>query len=146
MLIIIQRREVAATVWRSESVVVRFLDAVRILIPNNLFIWVNIPHFLYLGTIWRWVVNFTPRSLYPRGKNSRYPLDRSRDSVVGIATSYGLGDRGVGVRIPVGVRIFTSPNRPDRLWGSPNLLPNGYQGLFSRVKAAGAWSWPLTSN
>jgi hypothetical protein len=26
----------------------------------------------------------------------------SRDSVVGIATSYGLDDRGVGVRIPVG--------------------------------------------
>jgi hypothetical protein len=30
----------------------------------------------------------------------------SRDSVVGIATSYGLDDRGVGVRIPVGRRIF----------------------------------------
>jgi hypothetical protein len=26
----------------------------------------------------------------------------SRDSVVGIATGYGLDDRGVGVRIPVG--------------------------------------------
>jgi hypothetical protein len=33
----------------------------------------------------------------------------------GIATSYGLGDRGVGVRVPVGSRIFSSPNRPDRL-------------------------------
>jgi hypothetical protein len=41
-------------------------------------------------------------------------LMRSRDSVVGIATSYGL-DRGVGVRVPVGSRIFFSPNRPDRL-------------------------------
>jgi hypothetical protein len=39
----------------------------------------------------------------------------SRDSVVGIATSYGLDDRGVGVRVPVGSRIFCSPNRPDRL-------------------------------
>jgi hypothetical protein len=29
----------------------------------------------------------------------------SRDSVVGIATSYGLDDRGVGVRVPVGSRI-----------------------------------------
>jgi hypothetical protein len=27
---------------------------------------------------------------------------RSRDSVVGIAASYGLDDRGVGVRVPVG--------------------------------------------
>jgi hypothetical protein len=28
--------------------------------------------------------------------------ERSRDSLVGIATSYGLDDRGVGVRVPVG--------------------------------------------
>jgi uncharacterized membrane protein YdcZ (DUF606 family) len=33
----------------------------------------------------------------------------------GIVTSYGLDDRGVGVRVPVGSRIFTSPNRPDWL-------------------------------
>jgi hypothetical protein len=39
----------------------------------------------------------------------------SRDSVVGITTSYGLNDRGVEVRVPVGSRIFTSPNRPDWL-------------------------------
>jgi hypothetical protein len=32
--------------------------------------------FLDLGTSWRWVVNFTPRPLYPRGKSPRYPLDR----------------------------------------------------------------------
>jgi hypothetical protein len=39
----------------------------------------------------------------------------SRDSVVGIATTYGLDDRGVGVRVPVRSRIFSSPDRPDRL-------------------------------
>jgi hypothetical protein len=33
----------------------------------------------------------------------------------GIATGYGLDDRGVGVRVPVGSRIVSSPNRPDRL-------------------------------
>jgi hypothetical protein len=33
----------------------------------------------------------------------------------GIATSYGLGDLGFGVRVPVGSRIFSSPDRPDRL-------------------------------
>jgi hypothetical protein len=31
---------------------------------------------LDLGTRWRWVVSFKPRSLYPQGKNPRYPLDR----------------------------------------------------------------------
>jgi hypothetical protein len=46
----------------------------------------------------------------------------SRDSVVGIATAYGLDHRGVGVRVPVGSRIFSSPRRSDRLWGPPNLL------------------------
>jgi hypothetical protein len=40
---------------------------------------------------------------------------RSRDSVVGIATSHGLDDGEVEVRVPVGSRIFSSPNRPDRL-------------------------------
>jgi hypothetical protein len=55
---------------------------------------------------------------------------RSRDSVVDIATGYGLEDGGIGVRVPVGSRIFSSPRRPDRLWGPPSLLSNGYWGLF----------------
>jgi hypothetical protein len=40
----------------------------------------------------------------------------------GIATGYGLDDRGVEVRVPVGSKILTSPYRPDQLWGPPNLL------------------------
>jgi hypothetical protein len=35
----------------------------------------------------------------------------SRDSVVGTATGYGLDDLGVGVQVPVGSRIFSSPRR-----------------------------------
>jgi hypothetical protein len=62
---------------------------------------------------------------------------RSRDSAVGIATGYGLDDREVGVRVPVGSRII-SPCRPDQLWGAPNLLYNGYRELFPGGKAAGA--------
>jgi hypothetical protein len=38
-----------------------------------------------------------------------------RDSSVGIETSYGPDDRGVGVQDPVVSRIFSSPNGPDRL-------------------------------
>jgi hypothetical protein len=41
-------------------------------------------------------------------------------SGVGIA-AYGLENRGVGVRVPVGSRIFTSLYRPDRLWGQPPI-------------------------
>jgi hypothetical protein len=59
-----------------------------------------------------------------------------RDSSVGIESGYGLDDRGVGVRVPVGSRIFSSPRRPDRLWGPPNLLFNGYLG----GRVAEAWS------
>jgi hypothetical protein len=54
------------------------------------------------------------------------------DSVVGIATSYGLDDRGVGIRDPVGSRIFSSTRRPDKLWGPPSLLSYWYRGLFTR--------------
>jgi hypothetical protein len=39
-------------------------------------------------------------------------LLKSRDSEVGIATSYGLEDRGFGVRVPVGSRIFSTSSRP----------------------------------
>jgi hypothetical protein len=51
----------------------------------------------------------------------------SRDSAVGIATGYELDDQGAGIRVPVGLRIFSSPLRPDWLWGPPNLLSNGYR-------------------
>jgi hypothetical protein len=63
---------------------------------------------------------------------------KSRGSVVGIATGYGLDDREVGVRVPGGSRIFSSQRRRDRLWGPPNLLFNGYRDSFPGTKAAGA--------
>jgi hypothetical protein len=40
---------------------------------------------------------------------SYHILYKSRDRAVGIATVYGLDDRGVGLRVPVGSRIFSSP-------------------------------------
>jgi hypothetical protein len=58
----------------------------------------------------------------------------NRDSAVGIAIGYGLDDRGAGVRVMVGSRIFSFPRRPDRFWGPHN----GYRELFLGGKAAGA--------
>jgi hypothetical protein len=55
---------------------------------------------------------------------------RGSDSVVGIATGYGLNDRGVGVRVPVMSKMFLSPRAPDRFWGPPSLLSKGYRELF----------------
>jgi hypothetical protein len=42
--------------------------------------------------------------------------------------SYGLDGRGVGVRVPVGSRLFFSPRRPDRFWAPPSFLSNECRG------------------
>jgi hypothetical protein len=88
-----------------------------------------------LGCICWWGVPHFGGSIQTKAKC--YYADRSRDSVVGIATGYGFDDQGVGVRVPVRPRIFSSPRHPDWPWGPPNLS-NGYQGLFPRgVKRQG---------
>jgi hypothetical protein len=47
-------------------------------------------------------------------------------------------------RKPQRSTILISPYSPDRVCGPPSLLYNGYGGGES--KAAGVWTWPLTSN
>jgi hypothetical protein len=42
---------------------------------------------------------------------------------------------------PIGGEIFRT--RPDRPWGQPSLLYNGYR-VFPGGKTAGAWCWPPT--
>jgi hypothetical protein len=59
---------------------------------------------------------------------------KRRSCAVGIATGYGLHDQEVGFRVQVGERIFTSPCRPDRLWGLHSHLSNRYWTLSSGVK------------
>jgi hypothetical protein len=56
---------------------------------------------------------------------------------LGIEMSYELDGQGL---IPGrGKRFFSTTQRPDWLWGSPNLLSNGYQELFfPGSKAAGS--------
>ena len=57
-------------------------------------------------------------------------LNRTAKSVY-----HSLRARRAGDRIPVGGEIFRS--RPDRAWGSPSLLYNGYRVSFPRVKRRG---------
>jgi hypothetical protein len=70
----------------------------------------------------------TQRSMLMLGKNllplflhSTYSIFMGRGSSVGLANGYGLDNRGVGVRVPVEPRIFTSPHRPDQLWRPSSL-------------------------
>jgi hypothetical protein len=46
--------------------------------------------------------------------------------------TYNMDVRGVGVRVPVEARFFSSPRGPNRFWGPPSLLFNGYTGPFPR--------------
>jgi hypothetical protein len=38
--------------------------------------WMYRPTFSWPHSSWRWVVSFTPRPLYPRGKSPWFPLDK----------------------------------------------------------------------
>jgi hypothetical protein len=59
-----------------------------------------------------------------------------RNSSVGVATGYGLEDRG---SIPGrGKRFFSTAKRPDPLWGHSASSPMGTGNRFPGGKAAGA--------
>jgi hypothetical protein len=73
----------------------------------------------YEGVIWSIRLDVLVKKMFI------YIVFRSRNSVVSIATGYGLDNEGVGVPSPDRFNNFSSPRRPDRLWGSPNLLSDG---------------------
>jgi hypothetical protein len=63
-------------------------------------------------------------------------IKMSRGSVVGIATTYWLDDRGVGVRVPVESRIFTFSYHPDdRLCGRVDRVLGYRSGARVRFPA-----------
>jgi hypothetical protein len=73
-------------------------------------------------------------------------INKSRDSSVGIALGYGLDDLGSRVRLSVGAGNFSLHHRIQNGSGAhPASFPMGTRGSFLGGKAAGAWSWPLTS-
>jgi hypothetical protein len=53
-----------------------------------------------------------------QGFRTRTSRNWNRDSTVGIATGYGLDDRGFGVRVHVGSRIFFSTSSRLALWAT----------------------------
>jgi hypothetical protein len=56
------------------------------------------------------ILDFSSRSNERTGSQNRFY--NTTQQKVSIATSYGLGDRGVGVRVPVRSRIFSTSSRP----------------------------------
>jgi hypothetical protein len=63
-----------------------------------------------------------------------------------IALGYGLDDRGSRVRLPAEAGNFSLHHRVQNGSGAhPAFYPMGTRGSFPGDKAAGAWSWPLTS-
>ncbi|PNF38662.1 hypothetical protein B7P43_G01212, partial [Cryptotermes secundus] len=57
-----------------------------------------------------------------------------RDVVFGIGTGYGLDDRGVGVRVPRGSRIFTSPIVQTGSGVHPTSYPMGTGGKAHKMQ------------
>jgi hypothetical protein len=54
-------------------------------------------------------------------------------SSLSIVSGYELDDRATAVRFPAEAKgFFLYPLCPDRLWGPPSLLYNGYRGYFHR--------------
>jgi hypothetical protein len=68
--------------------------------------------------------------------NTHIHPERGPGSSIGIATGYGLDGPRIEKKNPGGGEIFRT--RPDRHWGPPGLLYNGYW-VFPGGKTAGAW-------
>jgi hypothetical protein len=72
--------------------------------------------------------------------------DKSCDTSVGIALGCGLDDRGSRIRFPAGTGNFSLHYRVQNGSGAHSAsYPMGNRGSFPEGKAAGEWSWPLTS-
>jgi hypothetical protein len=63
---------------------------------------------------------------------------KSRDSAVGVATGYGLSDKGVGVRVPVGQEFSLLHVVQTGSGDYPASSPMGTGGSFPGGKAGGA--------
>jgi hypothetical protein len=76
-------------------------------------------------------VNMIGRTLNPEIHRNHY-LKFLSITAQSVQQLCGIDRRGVGFRVPVRSKIFTSPCRPDHLWGQPSFLLNWHRGLFRR--------------
>jgi hypothetical protein len=102
------------------------------------------PFFYHIACSLHWLSYF--HSCYRKLSKPTVSLPQSHDSSVGIALGYELDDHGSRVRFPPGAGNV-SPNHSvhNGSGAHPAPYPMGTRGSFSEGKAAGAWSWPLTS-
>jgi hypothetical protein len=76
----------------------------------------------------------------------------SRDSVIGIATGYGLNYREIGIRVPVASRIFSTSSRPalgptqPPIHRIPGALPEGVKHLRRETDHASLISAEVKKN
>jgi hypothetical protein len=75
-----------------------------------------------------------------------FPVNKSCDSAVGIATGYVLDDRGVEFESPKGQDFSLFHIVQTGSGAHPVCSPMGTEGSFPGGKAAGALRWPLTYN
>jgi hypothetical protein len=65
-------------------------------------------------------------------------------SSVSTVSGYELDDQAIEVRSPAEAKgFFLYSLYPDRLWGPPSLLPNGYRGSFRGGKARQGRDTPI---
>jgi hypothetical protein len=76
----------------------------------------------------------------PSCRKKHWDNFKSRDSLVRIALGYGMNDPDSRVLFPAGggggSEFFSSPPRPERLWGPPSVISNGTRVSFPGGKAA----------
>jgi hypothetical protein len=93
-------------------------------------------YFLDLGTSWRWVVSFTPRTLYTPGKSLRYPLDRRFGGPQSRSVRFGEEK----ILTPTGTRTPTSRSSSP----PPVAIPTALSQLTSSTELRVTIFWYLT--